>query len=182
MKRLVILALLALTLLPCVAGAKSIGVGAFGGASVPILQDDNGRGTLFGIRVPVQLVPLITVEPLFAKTSGGNKDQAVSGLGTISRSGMDVSTFGANVLLTFGGKFQLYPFLGIGSFKQTRSGSADLTKSGYNFGLGLGLSPAPKISIHVRGELDSAIDGDTARKWANVTAGVSYSLFSFPAP
>ncbi|MBI5711430.1 MAG: outer membrane beta-barrel protein [Candidatus Eisenbacteria bacterium] len=180
MKRPVIFALLALVLLPCVAGAAGVGVGAFGGVSVPIVQDDNGQGTLFGVRVPVSLIPLVTVEPFFAKTGGGDKDQDLFG-GTITRSGIDVTSFGANVLLTFGGKLQLYPFAGIGSFKMKRTG-LDESKTGYNFGLGLGISPAPKISLHVRGELAAAVDGDVSRKWANVTAGVSYSAFSFPAP
>lgn len=180
MKRPTIFLLLALVLLPCVAGAAGVGIGAFGGVSVPIVQDDNGQGTLFGVRVPVSLLPLVTVEPFFGKTGGGDKDQDVLGI-TRTRSGIDVNAYGANVLLTFGSKLQLYPFAGIGSYKLKRPG-LDESQTGYSFGLGLGLSPAPKISLHVRGELDAAVKGDTSRKWASVTAGVSYSAFSFPVP
>ena len=181
MRKLAILTLLALALLPCVAGAASIGVGAFGGVSVPVLQDDTGRGTVFGVRAPVALIPLVTVEPYFAKTAGGDKDKDLEGT-TITRSGLDVSGFGANVLLTFGGKIQLYPFAGIGSYKLTRTGSEDLTNTAYTFGLGLGISPMPKLSVHVRGELAAAVDGATSRKWANATVGVSYNVFSTPIP
>ena len=181
MRRAMILVLFALALLPCAAGATSVGVGAFGGMSIPILQDDNGQGTMMGLRAPVTLIPLVTVEPYFAKTSGGDKDQDIEGT-TITRSGLDVTGFGANVLLTFGGKIQLYPFAGIGSYKLSRTGSEDATNTAYTFGLGLGISPLPKLSIHVRGELAAAVDGQTSRKWANATVGVSYNIFSTPIP
>jgi opacity protein-like surface antigen len=149
--------------------------------SIPVLQDDNGQGTVMGLRVPVSLIPLVTVEPYYAKTSGGDKDQDIEGT-TITRSGLDVTGFGANVLLTFGGKIQFYPFAGIGSYKLTRTGSEDLTNTAYTFGLGLGISPMPKLSIHVRGELAAAVDGETSRKWGNATVGVSYNIFSTPIP
>jgi opacity protein-like surface antigen len=181
MRRAMILLLFSLALLPCAAGATSVGVGAFGGMSIPIIQDDNGQGTLFGVRVPVSLLSLVTVEPYFAKTSGGDKDQDIEGT-TITRSGIDVSGFGANVLLTFGGKIQLYPYAGIGSYALSRPGSEDQTNTAYTFGLGLGISPMPKLSIHVRGELAAAVDGETSRKWANATVGVSYNIFSTPIP
>ena len=181
MRRATILMLFVLALLPCAAGAASIAVGAFGGMSVPIIQDDNGQGTMMGLRAPVTLIPFVTVEPYFAKTSGGDKDQDIEGE-TITRSGLDVTGFGANLLLTFGGKIQLYPFAGIGSHKLSRTGSEDVTNTAYTFGLGLGISPLPKLSIHVRGELVAAVDGETSRKWANATVGVSYSIFSTPIP
>jgi len=173
-----VIALLALALTAGVAGAASIGVGAFGGVSVPVVQDDNGQGSLFGVRVPVSVVPLITVEPYFAKGSGGDKDQ-----GGFTRSGIDLTAFGANVMLTFGGALKLYPYAGIGSHKLERTG-LDATTTGYNFGLGLGFSPPiAKLAVHVRGELNSVLeenDSDSARKWANVTVGVAYNLFDFP--
>jgi opacity protein-like surface antigen len=181
MRRAMILMLFVLTLLPCAAGAASVAVGAFGGMGIPIIQDDNGQGTTFGLRTSASLIPLVTVEPYFVKTSGGDKDQDIEGT-TYTRSGLDVTGFGANVLLTFGGKIQFYPFAGIGSYALSRTGSEDVTNTAYTFGLGLGISPMPKLSIHVRGELAAAVDGETSRKWANATVGVSYNVFSTPIP
>jgi opacity protein-like surface antigen len=181
MRKAAILMLFALALLPCTAGATSIGVGAFGGMSIPVLQDDNGQGTVMGLRAPVSLLSLVTVEPYYVMGSGGDKDQDIEGT-TITRSGLDVGGFGANVLLTFGGKIQFYPFAGIGSYKLSRDGSEDVTNTAYTFGLGLGISPMPKLSIHLRGELAAAVDGETSRKWANATVGVSYNIFSTPIP
>jgi hypothetical protein len=180
MRKAMILMLFALAILPCAAGATSVGLGAFGGPSIPIIQDDNGSGTQFGVRVPVTLLPLVTVEPYYVKGTGDSKDQEVDGQ-TFTRSGIDVSGFGANLLLTFGGKFQMYPYAGIGSYKLSRTGSEDQTNTAYTFGLGFGLSPMAKISIHVRGELAAAVEGAVSRKWANATVGVSYNIFSTPA-
>jgi hypothetical protein len=182
MKRLGAFVLLLLLLAAGSASAGSIGVGLYGGTAIPVLQDDNGGGAVFGARVPVALIPLITVEPWYASLSGGDKDQDLEdGLGTVTYEGIDVTGFGANVLLTFGGKFQLYPFAGIGSYNLKRT-ALDQSRTGYNFGLGLGLSPLPKLSLHLRGEMIAAVDGETSRKWATVTAGVTYSVFSIPTP
>jgi opacity protein-like surface antigen len=164
------------------ASAATIGVGAFGGASIPVVQDDNGQGTVYGVRLPISLVPLLTVEPYYASTQGGDKEQDLDGL-TLERSGIDVTSYGANLLLTFGTGLQLYPFAGIGSAKSERPG-LDASTTAYNFGLGLGFTPpAVPLAIHLRGELAAVMEDDddeSARKWANVTLGVTYNLFKFP--
>ena len=41
---------LAMLALASAAHAASIGVGVFGGSSIPVVQDDNGQGTIFGVR------------------------------------------------------------------------------------------------------------------------------------
>jgi len=183
MKKLsVCLVTLAIVTLAGSASAASIGIGAFGGTSVPIVQADNGSGATFGIRVPVSVVPLLTIEPYFAKTNGGDKNQDVNGI-SYTRSGIDVTSFGANAMLMFGTGLQMYPFVGIGSATAKRPG-LDASSTQYNFGLGLGFSPPViKIAIHVRGELSALLEPDnseSSRKWANLTVGVSYGLLKVP--
>lgn len=178
MKRLCAsIALLALLSSAGAAHALSVGVGAFGGISVPIVQDDTGQGTQFGVRVPVNLIPMVVVEPFFSSASGGDKDEEFGGV-TQTRTGLDVTGFGANLLLPFGTGFRFYPFAGLGSFKVKREGSEDVTKTGYNFGIGIGISPPlAGLSLDVRGELNAVVDGDVSRKWGNATVGVSYNVF-----
>ena len=165
-----------------VAHAGGIGVGVFAGSSIPVVQEDTGNGSVWGVRAPITFVPMLTVEPYYAKTAGGDKDQDVDGI-TYTRSGIDLTTYGANVMLTFGTGFQLYPFAGIGSTKAERSG-LDATSTSYTFGMGLAFKPpVAKLSVHLRGELSAVLDDtdtDTSRKWANLTAGLSYDLFSVP--
>ena len=168
--------------LPVQATALGIGVGAFAGTSTPVIQDDNGSGAQFGIRVPVSIVPMFTVEPYFASSSGGDKDQEIGGV-TYTRSGIDVTTFGANLLLTFGGGLQFAPYVGVGSNKLERDG-LDATETGYTFGLGLRFGlPLAKLALHARGGMNAVLEegsSETSRKWVDATLGVSYDLFSLP--
>lgn len=155
------------------AHAVSIGVGAFGGLSYPVIQDDTGKGSTFGVRAPIGLAPMFVVEPYFASTSGGDAEEDFG-----TRSGKDISAFGANVLIPFGTGFRFFPFAGIGSQTISREGSEDLTKTAYNFGLGFGFTPGlPGLSVDLRGELNAVVDGDISYKWANATVGVSYNVF-----
>lgn len=178
MKRLLALTLVLLAGSAGVASAGGIGLGAYAGMSFPVVQEDVSQGSLFGLRVPVTLVPLVTVEPYWASSSLGDKDQTIGNL-TYTREGFDESAFGLNAMLTTGGPVQFYPFVGIGSTKLKRSGY-DASLTTYNAGFGVGFSPVPKVSVHVRGEFQMAVDGEASRKFGNVTLGASYALFSLP--
>jgi opacity protein-like surface antigen len=82
-------------------------------------------------------------------------------------------------MLTAGGPISFYPYAGVGRTSLKRSGF-DKTLTTYNLGAGLGFSAVPKLTLDVRGELQAIVDGQTTRKFANATAGLSYSLFSIP--
>jgi len=179
MRRLIAVSLVALAMTAGVARAGSIGVGAFGGMSFPVLQDDVDKGSLYGVRVPVKLVPLVSLEPWWASAGLGDKTMTVAGI-SYTRTGFDETAYGLNAMLTMGGPVSFYPIVGIGSTKLTRPGSADKTGTTYNFGLGLGFSPMPKLSVHVRGELQAVSDGAVSRKFVNSSLGASYALFSIP--
>lgn len=179
MNRRFMIALIALVLAPAAASARGVGLGVFGGASIPILQDNASQGTQFGARVPVNIVPLLTVEPFYAKSRLGDKTQTFGGL-SYTRDGGEVSAFGANVMLNLGGPVSFYPFAGLASSKITRSGAEDVKKTGYNFGLGFGIAVIPKLRLDLRGELDAVISDQTSRKYGNITGGLSYALFDMP--
>ena len=180
MRRATVMALLALTLGVGAATAADIGVGVFAGSSIPIVQDDNGNGVAWGIRVPVRLIPMVTLEPYFGSTTGGEAEQDVSGIGTITRDGIDITSYGVTGMLTFGTGFQFYPWASIGTGKMSRTGSEDLSGMEWGAGLGFGISAMPKLSIHVRGGVDAITKDDITRDFAVVTGGVSYSFLSFP--
>jgi hypothetical protein len=181
MKSILPIVLLALVLDAGAASALgvSIGGGAFGGVSIPVLQDDSKQGTIYGLRLPVSVLPLLKVEPYWATSTLGDVTET---FGTLSytRDGGKVTAYGVNALLSMGGPLRFYPFVGIASHKLTRTSSEDLSKVGYNFGLGLGFSAIPRFDVDVRGELNMISLGETSRKFANVTAGVSYRFLSLP--
>jgi hypothetical protein len=169
----------ALALTVGAARAGSIGVGMFAGTGVPVVQADEGNGPVFGVRAPVKLVPLFTVEPFYSSQSLGDVTLDISPGVTATREGSEVKSWGLNALLTFGGPVTFYPFAGIGHAHYTRSGQ-DESSAAYQLGLGLGLSPLPKITIDLRAELQAAVDGSTSRKVGNFTLGASYALFHLP--
>lgn len=161
------------------AAAATVGIGAFGGTSVPIIQEDTGGGSMFGARVPINFVSILTIEPYYATSSLGKKTQTVDGV-DFTRTGFDVKSYGANLILgtiTGGAGFKFFPFAGIGQNKLTRVGSDDISEMGYTFGLGIGAAPTDAFSIIFRGEANLVKTGDTSRKFANVNVGLSYNLF-----
>ena len=178
MRRFLILTFATLAMTASVARAGSIGLGLYGGESIPVLQDDVDKGTMYGVRVPVKLIPIISFEPFYATSNLGDKTTDIAGL-TYTRSGFDETSYGVNAMLSVGGPVSFYPFAGVGSTKLKRTG-VESTFTSYDFGIGIGISPIPKVSVHLRGELQAVVDGETSRKFGNATLGVTYSLFSTP--
>ncbi|TMQ58407.1 MAG: porin family protein [Candidatus Eisenbacteria bacterium] len=189
MKRIFALTLLGLVVAGGAAQAGPVGVsiGVFGGLTIPVLQDVStssfspgdafgATGSQFGIRVPVRAIPVITFEPYYAKSSYKDRDETIGGI-TYTREGFDGKSFGLNAILgrPDGSGFHFFPYIGLGKTKLERTGE-EINKTGYNFGLGLGLSPAAKISVQARGEFAMVATGDTSRKFTNATLGLTYSL------
>ena len=173
--------LVAATVLACIAPrahAVTVGIGAYGGTSVSVIQQDNKGGGIFGARLPVSLIPLFTIEPYFATSSGG-KLTKVFGDHSYTRSGFDQKVFGANLLFgsaIAGRGIKFMNSLGISSNKLTRAGSTDISEMGYSEGLGLGVGVTPEIALIVRGDLSLVKTGETSRKFANATINLYYTL------
>jgi len=170
---------LALALVPRTASAFGIGLGAFGGTAIPISQDEVKTGGLYGVRLPITLIPLVSVEPYWAESKLGDGEIDVAGVPT-KVDGFDISSFGVNAVLGSlmrapGIKF--YPYVGIASSKFSGGGVDGLTKTSYNFGLGAGVGLS-KLSLHGRAELNVVDTGDETRKFGNLTIGLSYDLWS----
>ena len=175
MRKILFIALAATALSAGTAGAGGVGIGAFGGMSLPLVQEDQGNGSLYGLRVPVQVVPLLRAEPFWSTSALGDKTVEVGGISQ-TRTGSDVTTFGVNAILTMGG---FYPYAGIGSAKFKRDSIEDSYTS-YHFGLGFNIPLVPKVSVDLRAELQAAVKDGTSRKMGNLTLGASYNFLSMP--
>jgi hypothetical protein len=178
MKR-VIMALIGLTLLwasAASAGEIKVGVGAFGGGCWAVEQDNVGDGFIYGARLPVQLLHLLTVEGFYQASNLGEVTTDISGT-EYTIPGVDLSAFGANAIIGSLGKAGLtfYPYVGIGSYELQQNGTSE-TNTGYSFGLGLGLPPMSGFSIQVRAEGDMIVTGNTSRKFGLLTAGLNYNF------
>jgi opacity protein-like surface antigen len=179
MKSMVPILLLGLALSSGAAQAGGIGVGVFGGTSIPVVQEDAKTGAVYGVRLPVTVIPLVRFEPFWARTRPGDAEETFGGL-TYTRDGGEISAFGLNAMLATGGPLRFYPFAGIGSYKLTREASDDRTEIGYDAGLGLGLSPLPKLEVDLRAEFVVIALDETSRKAVNVTLGASYRFLGLP--
>ena len=189
MRRLLLLTLFALPLASgaAQAGPAGISVGVFGGLSVPVLQDVStssfspsdafgATGSTFGLRFPVHAIPSITFEPYYAKSKYKDREETIGGV-TYKRDGFDGKSYGVNFILGHpeGGLFHMFPYIGIGKAKLERTGQ-EINKTGYNFGLGVGLFSSQQIAVGARGEFSMVATGDTSRKFVGATAGITYRL------
>ena len=178
MRRIVFGAMFALALAPAVAAAGSVGIGVYGGASLPVLYDSASLGGVAGVRIPINVLPMLTIEPYYSKSQLGDTEDTFAGQ-TYTRSGPELYTYGGNAVFEFGNTLKFYPFVGIGSTKIEQEATEDVTETNLNFGLGFKYSVMEKLALDLRGELDSVITGDTSRKFGNFTLGVSYALFEY---
>lgn len=182
-KRFLTGALIALALAAGASSAHAVSISGevFGGMSIPVLQDDSDQGTVFGLRVPVSVAPLLTLEPWFSKSALGDKSQTIAGL-PYERDGGDLTAFGLNARLggVAGPGVSFFPYAGLGTYTLERSGAEDISEMGYDLGLGLTLTPMPKLGIGLRGQLTMVPTGDTSRKYGEVQVGVSYSFLTLP--
>lgn len=181
MKRWGFALLLGALVLPGGAHAVSVGAGIFAGASIPVIQDDTGSGAQYGIRVPIHVIPSITVEPFYARSNLGDVTETFGGA-EYTRSGFDDDSFGVTVAmgglgLAAGAPF--YPYGSIASHNMTRDGSEDISEIGYELGLGFSFRLAP-IALNLRAGGGLVATGDTSRKFININLGVSTKLYGKP--
>ncbi|UCG63120.1 MAG: outer membrane beta-barrel protein [Candidatus Zixiibacteriota bacterium] len=152
------------------------GVGAFGGMDFPIGQDDQAKGTVFGLKGKVNFIPIITFEPKVAFTSFGEPegDEVVLGF-----DGSKVTFYGIDAVIgaPFGGKgFGMFAVVGAGFYNYKRDQtSQDDTNLGWSAGLGFSIGFVPMISADFRGTGHVVpYDEGGTKKSVSVTAGLNY--------
>lgn len=159
------------------AQAPAIGVGAFGGSSIPVAQDDQSSGTEFGFRARVKLA-FVTFEPNFTFSKWGQADP-VEGISLPD--GSKVTAFGIDALL--GGApgvagFKPYFVIGAASYKVKNDDTKfEETDLGFSGGLGVMLGLSPKFDIDARGKaVIIPMEDGGSKKAFSVTAGVTVNL------
>ncbi len=174
MKKLLLCLLLISMALP--AGAIKLGVGLSGGVNMPVLQEDQGSGTVFGLKGKLNILPGVSVEPNINFAAFGESKQEEFG----NRPGSKITSFGVDAILGSGLPgvgVKMYGILGGGIYKTTREFDDSATKIGWATGLGLEVGITKKIGIDVRGKLNViSSEGGATRKSAALTGGVNYYI------
>lgn len=151
-------------------GLTKVGIGAYGGANIPIVQDDAESGGLFGIRGRVGLLSLLMFEPSvnFLK----NSDADVEG---ITFEAPKVTSYAFNLILKGG---PTYATGGVGVTKlDVPGGTGETNETTYNFGGGVEIGFGP-VAVDVSPRLFVIETADSAsRKNLAVMAGVNYYFF-----
>ena len=154
--------------------AVDFGFGAFGGAVIPIAQEDQGSGAIFGFRGQVSVLPGIIVEPnvSFAKYGDAEFDFGI-------REGSKITAYGAEVLI--GARpgqigVGMFGIIGAGFYSMSRLLSTeDATRFGFSAGVGFSFGLDPRIGLDLRGKVDViSWEGSGTKKAAAVIGGLNY--------
>jgi len=156
------------------------GVGASAGFNIPVLQDDQSKGTTFEFRARFAPAPFLTVEPKLSLTSYGSPD-SFGDIGTWDIDGSKITAYGVDGVLgsAMGGP-GFWPFFtaGIGfhsvSNSDTEAFIESQTKFGWNAGLGAAIGVSPQLAIDVRGRAHFISWGGTAKKSLSIIGGLNY--------
>ena len=159
---------------------KDVSVGAFGGLNIPIVQDDAGSGTDFGVKAKFSPLPMIAGAAFFEARSNGDASFTL-GNTEYTTPGGSITSFGVEALIgnTGGGPGpHFYFFAGLSSYKWTRDNwDEDVTGVGYHFGPGLEIVLPVKIGVELRGKFEVVpTDGNGSRKSAMVLVGANYHI------
>ncbi|UCC43923.1 MAG: porin family protein [Candidatus Zixiibacteriota bacterium] len=159
------------------AGTAKFGVGAFGGLNIPLVQDDQASGTVFGLAARMRVLPFMTAEPnaTFGKWSQPDPIEDVE-----MPDGAKINSFGIDVLLgpSIGiVGFKPYGVVGAGSYKIKNDVGYDESNLGWSAGFGALIGLTPKFDLDIRGKFVAAPqDGDYTKKAVTVTVGAAFNL------
>lgn len=149
------------------------GIGAYGVSNIPIVQDDAGKGMLFGIRGRLGL-PIITFEPSINFIKNGDGEADIDGT-TIKLEAPKLTSYAFNIMLKGG---FMYTTAGIGwTSVDVPGGVGESSEPTYNFGGGIEIGVGV-LSIDVSPRLFIINTADSAsRKNLLIMAGANYYFF-----
>jgi hypothetical protein len=166
--------LLLLLIFPVIVSAGIVGIGANGGALVPVAQKDQDVGSVFGIKLRVKLTGPLSLEPNLNFCKFG----AVTFEGVGTRDGSTFTSGGVDLVV--GAPFAAvglkpYAFLGGAIYTTKRSGDATTNKAGWSFGVGLAVGIMANLDIDIRGRMNIALsEGNGTKKAVGITGGLTY--------
>lgn len=178
--RKIILIIGCLLIMTAVSSAQepTFGIGVNGGLIYPILQEDQGTGSVFGVKVIYGLMNMITVEPHISFIKYGNPDFTDYPSLFNGFEGSKVTSYGVDAVLgsSFGAAgINPYLFAGIGFYNAKRDITAqDQTDLSWTGGLGVEIGVGTNFSIDARGKLYVVpLDGGGSKKAVTTTVGVN---------
>lgn len=187
MKRfsLLLLCLLLIGVTSARAQLPSFGIGVSAGLNFPILQADQGNGTVFTIK-GIFKAPIVRLEPNISFAKYGepepfiHSEEFIPGQEIIVLEGSKITSYGVNAILGGGmgvPGFSPYFLGGVAYYKTEREQAPQFdlgSKIGWSFGVGFTISVIPIIEIDVRAKVNIIPINGASKKDANLLAGINY--------
>lgn len=179
MRKMTLAFLLVLLAAP-ILSAGPIGIGGFGGANIPVVQEDQSTGTAFGLHGKMKLVSALAVEGNLTFSKYGETSIEIGSIDNTIE-GSKVNSYGIDLLLGGGvggmAGFKPYGVFGAAFYNTTRDFDEDATKIGWSAGFGFEINPAAQIGLDFRGKVVViSSEGGGSKKSALVTGGFYYYL------
>jgi hypothetical protein len=153
-----------------------VGAGIYGVYGLPVLQEDAGAGPLYGAKLRADLFGPFGAEAFYTAYQEGDVTVKAQ-LGNSTLKGGNQTAFGVNLVMgtTGASGVRIYLTGGVASYTLTKDYRADLTRLGYNGGLGLEFRSKGPIAIDLSGRVHAVTlaDGGT-RKFAALQAGINF--------
>jgi hypothetical protein len=149
--RLSLLAILLFGIPVAFAGSYPLGVGAFGGWDMPLVQQDIGSGPMYGVALRGHIIAFLHGQLVFRASAQGDQDKTVTPMGQSSLvatlQGGSLTGFGANLLLAGRKPAMIWPygFIGISTNKFAPGKRDSETFFGSSWGGGLSVSLYRKL-------------------------------------
>jgi hypothetical protein len=181
-------ALVALQVSSANAGTYPLGVEAFGGFDMPLVQEDVGSGPMYGISVRGHIFSIFHGQLVFRGSSQGDKDETVTPVNAASITetlkGGSLTGFGLNVLLATKNPKRVWPygFIGIStnSFAPGKRDKETLWGSSWGGGMAINL-----YRNLIYADVNASLlvmpieDNSASRKNAQIGVGLMY-MFQIP--
>jgi opacity protein-like surface antigen len=172
--------LLGLSALPASDAAAQSKIRAAGGVygvyGIPVIQDNVAAGPLYGAKVRADLAGPLGAEVSYTSFPEGDVTFKAQ-LGEQTTKGYSQSVIAADLILQTTGVagFGIYLLGGIGSYSLTKDNTADISRIGYNGGLGVEFRSSSGIAVDICGRLHAMpYENGGTHKFAALQAGVNY--------
>jgi opacity protein-like surface antigen len=173
-------ALLGLLALPAADSAAQDKIRAAGGVygiyGIPVIQDNVAAGPLYGIKARADLTGPLGAELSFTSFPAGDVTFKARGVDQTTK-GYGQSVIAADLILQTTGAsgFGIYLLGGVGSYSLSKDNAADISRIGFNGGLGVEFRSSSGIAVDICGRLHAMpYENGGTHKFAALQAGVNY--------
>jgi hypothetical protein len=161
--------------LSSVASAGKYGIGAFGGVNIPVVQQDEKAGALFGAKARIPLLPFLAIEPNFTLAQFRGNDFEV-GEQSFTMADGDITSFGVDLVIGTMSSMSKMKFYGLVGLNSNTFKREEFKKTGLGLTLGPGFEffATEMLSVEVRARYHAIKVGEGGKSHLELSGGLNY--------